>query len=123
MKTILLWSPAAPGGDPERLELDDALASACVRAGVAAAADPAEAGVLSVGASISADDPVDVVFFTGTLATPVIVTVPRAVADIARQLGQAGSPVALRKYLQSPIDGSPIGSAVDGTQLFSAIGI
>lgn len=49
MKTILLWDQRFPDRKPVRLVLDDAVASAAVRAGVATAANPSEAGALSAG--------------------------------------------------------------------------
>ena len=54
MKTILLWDPRFPNRKPARLTLDDALASAAVRSGVAAAANPSEAGVLGAGPPLDA---------------------------------------------------------------------
>jgi len=52
MKTILLWDPRFPDRKPARLTLEDSVASAAVRAGVAAAANPAEAGALSAGGAL-----------------------------------------------------------------------
>ncbi len=52
MKSILLWDPRFPDRRPARLTVDDTVASAAVRAGVAAAANPAEAGSLAAGAAI-----------------------------------------------------------------------
>jgi hypothetical protein len=52
MKTILLWDPRFPDRRPARLTVEDTVASAAVRAGVAAAANPAEAGALSAGGAI-----------------------------------------------------------------------
>ncbi len=52
MKTILLWDPRFPDRRPARLTVEDAVASAAVRAGVAAAANPAEAGALSEGGAL-----------------------------------------------------------------------
>lgn len=49
MKTILLWDPRFPDRKPARLTVDDAVASAAVRSGCAAAANPAEAGILGAG--------------------------------------------------------------------------
>ena len=50
MKKILLWDPRFPDRKPSRLTVDDTVASAAVRAGVAAAADPVDAGALAAGA-------------------------------------------------------------------------
>lgn len=52
MKKILLWDPRFPDRRPALLTVDDALASAAVRAGVAAAADPAEQGALANGSPL-----------------------------------------------------------------------
>ncbi len=52
MKTILLWDPRFPDRRPARLTVEDTVASAAVRAGIAAAANPAEAGALSAGGAL-----------------------------------------------------------------------
>ncbi len=52
MKTILLWDPRFPDRRPLRFTVEDTVASAAASAGVAAAADPAQAGALSAGAAL-----------------------------------------------------------------------
>ncbi len=52
MKTILLWDARFPDRRPARLTVEDTVASAAVRAGVAAPANPADAGVLSTGGAL-----------------------------------------------------------------------
>ncbi|MEA3390008.1 MAG: hypothetical protein U9R64_12160 [Pseudomonadota bacterium] len=89
MKKILLWDPRFPDGKPKHLELDDDIASACVRAGVAAAADPAEAGALAQGSAVSAADPTEIVIQSGVNRTMRRVVVPQAVAILALALGVA----------------------------------
>lgn len=89
MKKILLWDPRFPGRSPQRLEVDDAIASACVRATVAAAADPAEAGALGSGGTLSAADPVTILIQHGPGKVMRRVTVPDAVAVIAVATGLA----------------------------------
>ena len=81
MKTIQLWDPRFPDRTPTRLSVVDALASAAVRAGVAAAVDPADYAVLRVGAAVDASDPIDVIVSNGPAQEPVRVTMPRAVAE------------------------------------------
>jgi len=92
MKTILLWDPRFPDAKPRRLTLDDTLASACVRAGVAAAADPAEAGALAAGGALSPADLTPVVLQHGRTAGLVArVLLPAAVAAIGVGLGLVAS--------------------------------
>jgi len=52
MKKILLWDMRFPKRDPIRLNVADTIASAIVRSGVGAAADPADAGALSTGSAL-----------------------------------------------------------------------
>jgi Predicted xylanase/chitin deacetylase len=92
MKKILLWHPYRPDAAPARLEIDDTIASACVRAGVAAAADPAEAGALSAGGLISAENPVEIIMWTTVHKIARRVMVPIAVAIMAVQAGAAVTP-------------------------------
>ncbi len=66
MKTILLWDPRFPDRRPVRLTLEDTVASAAVRAGVAAAANPAEAGALSAGGALDPGMITEVVLQHGT---------------------------------------------------------
>lgn len=87
MKTILLWDLRFPMRAPTRLTLDDALASACVRAGVAAAADPAEQGALSAGAALDPGAPVEVVVQHGPPQRLARVIVPASVAAVGVGLG------------------------------------
>ncbi|MEG3169238.1 hypothetical protein U1737_13675 [Sphingomonas sp. LB3N6] len=65
MKTILLWDPRFPDRKPTRLTLDDAVAAAAVRSGVAAAANPAEAGELGAGGALDAGMPTEVMIQHG----------------------------------------------------------
>jgi hypothetical protein len=90
MKSILLWDLRFPDRDPLRLTLADEIASAAVRAGVAAAADPAEAGALAQGGALSGADPIDVVLQHGVAnERQRRVRVPLSVAQVAAGLGYA----------------------------------
>lgn len=89
MKAILLWD-ARDGARPIRLTVDDAIASAAVRAGIATAADPAQAGALAAGDPVSPADPIEVVLQHGTAAQRTRrVFLPIAVALVAAGLGLA----------------------------------
>ena len=87
MKSILLWDPRFPNAAPTRLSVHDDLASAAVRAGIAAAADPREAGALSTGAPVSSADPVLVVLQHGANKRLTSVSLPRSVAEVGATLG------------------------------------
>ena len=88
MKRIKLWYPSHVT-DPLNLLLDDDIAAALARAGVAAAADPAEAGSLGSGAAISAETAVTISVPEGTRREPRRIIVPAAVAAIAISGGRA----------------------------------
>lgn len=88
MKRIKLWYPSHVT-DPLNLLLDDDIASGLVRAGVAAAADPAEAGSLGSGGTVSAATPVTISVQEGTRGEPRRIVVPAAVAAIAASGGRA----------------------------------
>ena len=92
MKKILLWDMRQPRSSPARLEIDDAIASACVRAGVATAADPAEAGALGAGAAIDPANPTEIVIWSGLAKHVRRVVVPAAVASLALAAGVAVLP-------------------------------
>jgi hypothetical protein len=91
MKKILLWDPRQPAANPTRLEIDDAIASAAARAGVAAA-DPADAGPLAVGAPVDPANPTEVIIWSGITRISRRVFVPLAVAALAVQAGAAVLP-------------------------------
>lgn len=90
MKTILLWDPRFPGRPPQRLMVEDAIASAAVRAGVAAANDPSEMAGLMVGGPIDPADltPALIQTRSGRLAH---VMVPATVLQVAANLGLGAS--------------------------------
>lgn len=90
MKNILLWDPRFPQRAPSRLLLSDTLASACVRSGIATAANPAEAGALAVGVAISPADLVLVVAWNPITHEPQRVYLPSAVAAIGVAAGEVG---------------------------------
>lgn len=97
MKKILLWDLRFPERRPARLTVDDALASAAVRAGVAAAADPAEQGALANGAPLDPGLLSEVVLEHGFQKQLVRVILPYSVVLIgaaAGVLAAIGTPVA-----------------------------
>lgn len=99
MKTILLWDVRFPDRHPALLTLDDTLASACVRAGAAAAANPAEQGVLAAGGALDPAGSVEVVVEVAPVKRVVRVIVPASVAAIGVGLG-----------IMAPVGGPPIPS-------------
>jgi len=123
MKKVLLWDPRFPARAPERLTLADDVASAAVRAGVAAAADPAEQGALASGAVVSAGFPVEVILHHGAaLDLACHVTLPLAVAQVAYAAGIA-TPAPLTLHDGPTVLGAGgdfIISPVDGQQLMGA---
>jgi hypothetical protein len=92
MKTILLWGPRFPDQSPVRLTVADEIASAAVRAKVAAAADATQAGALAQGEALSSDNPVEVVLQHGAANERTRrVVLPTAVATVAAGLGLAAA--------------------------------
>ncbi len=93
MKTILLWDPRFPERKPARLTLDDAVASAAVRSGVAAAANPADAGALSAGGALDPTMLTEVVIQHGNgggtrrVFLPYSVVMVGAVAGVLASIG------------------------------------
>ena len=91
-KRILLWEPGFPDRTPVRLTVHDSIASALVRAGVAAAADPAEEGSLLSGGALSGATPTPVVLQHGAAEQRLsLLILPAAAAAIAIGLGLAAS--------------------------------
>ena len=86
MTVIRLWDPRFPGRAPLTLDLHDAIAAAAVRAGVAAPANPAEAGSLSAGGVLDAGTLVPAIIQTSGGAV-FHVTVPKPVLTAAQALG------------------------------------
>lgn len=97
MKVILVWDPRFPALKPSRLMLDDRLASACVRAGVAAAADPAEQADLAAGAPLDPGSLGDAIVQHGSAKRPVRIVLPASVIAVGVSLGIA-----------APAGGAPI---------------
>jgi len=87
MKTVLLWDPRAPERKPQRFNVNDTLASAMVRAGVAAPADPADYAALSAGGALDPSNLVEVVFEVGFLKQMARAFVPASVAAVGIGLG------------------------------------
>ncbi len=87
MKTILLWDPRFPDRRPVRLTVEDTVASAAVRAGVAAAANPAEAGALSIGGMLDPGNLTEVVLQHGTGSATRRVFIPYSVAQVGAAAG------------------------------------
>lgn len=101
MKTILLFDPRFPDRRPTRLRLADELASAAVRSGIAAAANPNEAGALSAGGSL---DPASL--------TPVVVQHGANGDQLARvmlplSVVMVGAGLGLMASIGTPIAGVP----------------
>ncbi len=97
MKTILLWDMRFPDRRPVRLTVEDTVASAAVRAGVAAAANPAEAGSLAAGGPLDSSALAEVVLQHGASNSTRRVFVPSRVAQIgaaAGVLAAVGKPIA-----------------------------
>lgn len=87
MKTILLWDARFPDRRPARLSVEDAVASAAVRAGVAAAANPAEAGALSAGAALDPTMLTEVVLQHGNGGATRRVFLPYSVVMVGASAG------------------------------------
>ncbi len=97
MKTILLWDSRFPDRRPARLTLDDTVASAAVRAGVAAVANPAEAGALSAGGALDPSMLTEVVLQHGSVGATRRVVLPYSVVMVgalAGVLAAIGTPIA-----------------------------
>jgi hypothetical protein len=92
MKTILHWDPRFPVARPVRLELDDAVASAFVRAGVAAPANQADAAALQTGGALDPGNMVEIIIWSGPGKEKRRVFAPGAVAEIAIAAGAATYP-------------------------------
>lgn len=96
MKTILLWDSRFPDRRPARLTIEDTVASAAVRAGVAAAANPAEAGALSAGAALDPTMLTEVVIQHGSGNATRRVYLPYSVVMVgaaAGVLASIGTPI------------------------------
>lgn len=96
MKTILLWDPRFPDRRPARLTVEDTVASAAVRAGVAAAANPAEAGALSADGALDSTMLTEVVLQHGSGTATRRVFLPYSVVMIgaaAGVLAAIGTPI------------------------------
>ena len=92
MKTILLFDPRFPDRKPLRLTVDDAIASAAVRSGVAAAANANEAGTLAAGGPLDAGMLTEVVLQHGANNGGLTrVVMPYSVILVAASLGRAAS--------------------------------
>ncbi|WP_336974138.1 phage head spike fiber domain-containing protein [Sphingobium aromaticiconvertens] len=107
MKKILLWDKRRPSVEPVRLEIDDAVASAFVRAGVASAADPGESGTLSAGGPIDSGEPVEIMLWSGLQKVPRRVFAPPSVAAIALDIGAAVLPDGA-SVSQAPLSLRPV---------------
>lgn len=97
MKTILLWDPRFPDRRPSRLTLEDTVAAAAVRSGVAAAADPLEAGILSAGGPLDPTMLTEVVIQHGYSNATRRVFLPYSVVIIGAMAGvmaAIGTPIA-----------------------------
>lgn len=100
MKSILLWDPRFPDHRPHRLSVDDAVASAAVRSGVAAAANSAQAGELSAGGPLDPGMLTEVVIQHGASGATRRVFLPYSVVMVGAAAGVLAS------------IGTPIGSGI-----------
>lgn len=97
MKNVLLWDPRFPDRRPARLALEDTVASAAVRAGVATAANASEAGILSAGGALDPTMLTEVVIQHGYAGGTRRVFLPYSVVlvgALAGVLAAIGTPVA-----------------------------
>lgn len=91
MKTILLWDPRFPERKPARLTLEDTVAAAAVRSGVAAAANPADAGALSAGGALDPTMLTEVVIQHGPRGATSRVFLPYSVVLVGAAAGVMAS--------------------------------
>lgn len=91
MKVVLVWDPRFLAQKAARLMLDDRLASAAVRAGVAAAADPAEQADLAAGAPLDPGSLTDAIVQHGPAKRPVRIVLPASVIAVGVALGIAAA--------------------------------
>lgn len=91
MKVVLVWDPRFLAQKAARLMLDDRLASAAVRAGVAAAVDPAEQADLAAGAPLDPGSLTDAIVQHGPAKRPVRVVLPASVIAVGVALGIAAA--------------------------------
>ncbi|WP_380873579.1 hypothetical protein ACFB49_42400 [Sphingomonas sp. DBB INV C78] len=87
MKTILLWDPRNAILAPKRLTLPDEVASAAVRSGLAAAANPGDQGALQVGGAVDPANLREVAIQHGVVPDMARVWLPEAVIAVAAPLG------------------------------------
>lgn len=87
MKSILLWDGRFPDRAPERVSVEDAVASAAVRSGVAAAANAAEAGELSAGGPLDPGMLTEVVIQHGASGAMRRVFLPYSVVMVGAAAG------------------------------------
>lgn len=90
MKTILLFDARFRDRAPQRLRVADEIASAAVRSGVAAAADPSEHAGLVAGGALDGGDLTEVVLETGS-GRLVRAVLPLSVVIIGAQAGKMAS--------------------------------
>ena len=101
MKKILLWDPRFPDRRPVLLNLLDELASAAVRSGVAAAADPSEQGALTTGGPLDPGMLTEVVMATAPGRPLVRVMLPYSAVTVGAGLGVL-APIG------TPVPGGPV---------------
>ena len=101
MKKILLWDPRFPDRRPVLLNLPDELASAAVRSGVAAAADPSEQGALTTGGPLDPGMLTEVVMATAPGRPLVRVMLPYSAVTVGAGLGVL-APIG------TPVPGGPV---------------
>ncbi|WP_010545201.1 hypothetical protein [Sphingomonas elodea] len=91
MADILLWDQRFPDRHPRRLSVNDTLASAAVRAGVAAPVNQADFATLNAGGALDPATPTEIVVEDGFAKRMRRIVVPVSVAAIALSLGIGAS--------------------------------
>ncbi|HEY0219950.1 MAG TPA: hypothetical protein VGC26_09335 [Afipia sp.] len=104
MKTILIWDPRFPARVPTQLTLEDDIASACYRAGIASAVNPSDQVALAAGPALSPLGAVEVVIQSGARNEMVQMTLPLEVAQFAIASGRAAAVGGVIGVLNVPTD-------------------
>lgn len=102
MKTILLWDLRFPDRRSARLTVEDTVASAAVRAGVAAAANPAEARALSAGGPLDPTMLTEVVLQHGNWGATRRVILPYSVVMLGALAGVLAAIGAVLRAMAIP---------------------
>lgn len=102
LTSVVYFDPVRDRASPRRLTVLTEVASAMVRAGVAAAVDPAETATLLVGGALDSGSLIAFMLVHGADNRTTRIMLPTSVAQVAVQAG-AGAPVDVQ--LPSPVGG------------------